>query len=342
MVVAMATGACRRDSAAAIKCVVVVLPLVPVTPTVVSFCAQAGGGGKAAIGSPGTLRSYSQRESSDQLAAAWPAIFGRSLPMAERSSLPRLAALAIGLGLVGMPSLAQAQIVNLLYEARDAKEGFSGRVAGGATWLSGNATSLQLQGGTLLRLRHDRHLVLAMADGAFGVANDTTFIDRQLGHLRYRADVVGPFQLEAFVQASRNPFRRRVVRTVFGAGPRMEIFDGPVLWAAVGVAYMPEYERLSEGDFPDSGAIDWHHRVSTYLSHTVVIDERLKLSNTWYVQPAVDAIDNLRAFSDLSLELKVWPSVALTLTYALQLDTLPPASVRPVDVDRRLTASWTF
>lgn len=255
-----------------------------------------------------------------------------------RHGLAVLAAFALFL----LSAPARAQIVNLLYEAHGAPDGFSGRIAGGGTWLSGNADNLQVQGATLLRYRHERHLVLAMASGAYGVAGDKPFIDRQMGHLRYRVDVVGPFQLEAFVQGDRNALRRRVVRAVFGGGPRLEIFDGPILGAALGVAYMPEYERFSEGDFPDSGAIRWHHRVSTYLSHVVTIDPKLKLMHTLYMQPAADDFDNLRAFADLSLEVKVWESVALTLTHSLQLDTLPPASVRSVDADRRLSVAWTF
>lgn len=256
----------------------------------------------------------------------------RGLPLAA------LAALALSL----VAPRADAQIVNLLYEAHGAPEGFSGRIAGGGTWLSGNADNLQVQGATLFRYRHDRHLFLAMGSGAYGIAGDNAFIDRQMGHLRYRVEVLGPVQLEAFAQGDRNALRRRVVRAVFGGGPRVEIFDGSVLRTAVGVAYMPEYERFSEGDFPDSEAIRWHHRVSTYLSNVIAIDPKLKLAHTLYMQPAADDLDNLRAFADLSLEVQIWESVSLTLTHSLQLDTLPPASVRSVDADRRLSLAWTF
>jgi len=237
---------------------------------------------------------------------------------------------------------ARAQIVNVLNEARDVKPGLSGRLAAGGKWQSGNAESIQADGTALMRYRAGRHLAIGLGSTAYGIANDATLADRQLGHLRYRLDLIGRLQGEAFVQGDRNSLRRRTVRTVFGLGPRFELFDGPVLWAAIGLAYMPEYERLGEGSFADSGAVRWNHRSSAYLSHSVVVTDRVKVMNTLIAQPAFDAIENLRAFSDLSLELALWSTVTLTFTHTLQLDTEPPESVRPVDAERKLTFAWSF
>lgn len=249
------------------------------------------------------------------------------------------ATLALGM-LAARPALGQ--IVNVLHQARDAPRAFSGRATGAGKWLSGNTNQLLLEASLLLRYRHERHLWMLVGSGAFGINDGEEFVNKDTVHARYRVDIELPFQLESFVQNDRNPFRRRVTRTVFGGGPRVQLFDGPVLWVSAGVSYMPELERLGEGDFPDAGARRWHHRVSVYTTHEVTVTERLRVAHALFVQPAIDDIDNVRAFSELVFSLEVWREISLLFSQTLQLDTVPPVAVRPVDADRRLSLAWSF
>jgi len=244
---------------------------------------------------------------------------------------------------LGLPATASAQIVNVLNEVpAEPEEGFGGRVATSGKWLSGNVDQVEIEGALSLRYRYQRHLWLVFGNGAFGQVNGQRTINKNTGHVRYRVEVVGPLQLEAFVQTDRNQFRRRVARTVFGGGPRVELMSGPVMWLALGLSYMPELEKLSEGPFVDSGVSRWHQRLSIYNNTTVRLNERIALLFTVYAQPAFDAIDNLRAFSDLSFRFTIWRGLQLTLSHNLQLDTKPPDTVKPVDVDRRMTLSFLW
>ena len=253
--------------------------------------------------------------------------------------------------LAAWPSIASAQIVNTLHQARDAPEGFSGRVAGSGKWLSGNTEQLELDASAILRVRHERHLVMLLGSAALGIRGDgDRFLDKEMGHLRYRVDLYRPLQAEAFVQVDRNPFRRRVVRSVFGLGPRVEIFEGPVLFGAVGVAYMPEYEEIGDSDPQEAdgpapaaaGSGRRQHRISSYLNTAVQLHPRLRLGHTLYLQPAIDDWRDLRAFSDLGFEVTIWKGLSLVLSHSLQLDTRPPLEVRPVDSDRRLSLALSF
>ncbi|MEQ9323701.1 MAG: DUF481 domain-containing protein, partial [Polyangiaceae bacterium] len=136
---------------------------------------------------------------------------------------------------LGLSSPCSAQIVNVLNETpSDADDGFGGRVATSGKWVSGNVDQTEIEGSLSLRYRYDRHLWLLFGSGAFGQLNGERSVNKNTAHFRYRVDVTGPLQLEAFVQTDRNEFRRRKSRTVFGGGPRVELIRGPVMWLAVG------------------------------------------------------------------------------------------------------------
>lgn len=255
-------------------------------------------------------------------------------------ALRAFAALLAGVWILTTRSAA-AQIVNVLEEAADTGQGITGKTNVGSQWLSGNTESLQFTGSGLVRHRSERHLTLLMLSATYGEQGDKAFIDQETGHARHRYDLALPLQLEAFVQGDRNPFRRRVLRVVFGAGPRLQLLHGPLVWSSVGLSYMPEHERFGGGAHPDAHQRRWRHRLSSYLSHVVNVGD-WQASTTVYLQPALDELESLRAFADLSLEWKVRGNVSLAASYALQLDTRPPASVRQIDGNRQLSVSWTF
>ncbi len=236
---------------------------------------------------------------------------------------------------------ASAQIVNVLQEASNVGGGTSGKLNAGTSWLNGNTESLELKGDGIVRHRHERHLWLLMAQAKYGEASGKAYLDQELSHARYRLQVSGPLQWEAFTQIDRNPFRRRVLRFLLGTGPRLQLLAGPSVWTAVGLAYMPEYERLRRDDFPDSGTERWRHRLSSYLTHVVALG-RFKASTTVYLQPDMADWENVRAFGDLSVEYSLVESVSLAISHSLQLDTHPPDGVRPADLHRALSLAWTF
>lgn len=250
--------------------------------------------------------------------------------------------IVVALGVILLvASSAQAQIVNVLEEGADVQQGLSGKTNVGSQWLSGNTATLQFTGSALVRHRAKRHLDLLMLSASYGEQRDEVFLDQEVGHARHRYDLALPWQLEAFVQGDRNPFRRRVLRVVIGAGPRLQLLDGPAVWTSVGLSYMPEYERLSGGEWSDANTTRWRHRLSSYLSYVASVGD-WKASSTLFLQPAIGAFGNLRAFGDLSIEFRMRQNVSIAVSYSLQLDTRPPASVRPVDANRQLSISWTF
>jgi hypothetical protein len=241
-------------------------------------------------------------------------------------------ALAALVASCAMSRPAEAQITNVLNKARNAEpDGVSYVLTGRLDWRSGNVNRVDVAGDTTFIGQSAPHLVLVSANGQFAVQDEERIISRHLEHARYRLTVYGPFELEAFVQHDFNQFRRRAVRVVFGTGPRVVIpIPGP-LDQAFGLAYMPEYEVLSEGDYADSGVMRWHHRLSAYSSTSVDITNRIQLAGTIFVQPALNRITNARMFGELGFNFGIWGPLSITASWVIQLDTEPPESVRPTD-----------
>lgn len=243
----------------------------------------------------------------------------------------------IALGVFLAPTVALAQITNVLNTVREHDEdGAAFVLAGALDWRSGNSDKLEVSGATTFIGKTGPHLVLVSANGELALRNDERFIARHLEHGRYRISVVGPLQLEAFVQHDFNEFRRRAIRIVFGAGPRLVLPLPAPLEQAFGLSYMPEYEELSVGAFADSGVTRWHHRVSAYSSTSVRFTDRLRLDFTLYGQPALEEFTNARMFGELGFSIQVMGPLSVNLSWVMQLDTKPPESIRPVDSVRKV------
>lgn len=261
--------------------------------------------------------------------------------------MTRTAALLAGLFGVTMTSPAAAQIVNVLdsIEANGGvpTDGFAGALEGAGSWRSGNVDVLDLSVAGNLGYRSGRHLVFVVGKAAYGFKKPERYVNRDLEHLRYRFDVIGPLSVEAFVQHDRDEFRRRALRGLFGVGPRVELLSIRRMDLALGVAFMPEFEQLSDQEgVSDSGLERWTLRGSSYLRSDIRIDERLSLDHTVFLQPALDEWTNIRVFSELGFEVDLWTHFSLRLSYVLQVDSQPPDTVLPADAQRKLALKAGF
>lgn len=262
--------------------------------------------------------------------------------MRRRLSTALCVALAIAVVIL-CPAPAEAQVANVLNRVpADMADGPSADVSFTGEWRSGNIDLIKLQAQMTLRYRYGRHLWMLSAQSNFAVRSGDRFINNDLQHIRYRVTIVGPFELEAFGQHDRNEFRRRELRGLLGIGPRIVALTGEPMSLALGLAYMPEYEALSEGEFTDSGLARWRHRLSSYMSIATKVFERIELGLTVFGQPAVEDFLNVRFLSQLSAAVRIVGPLKFGLSYTLQFDTEPPDTVRPADANRRILVTASF
>ncbi len=234
---------------------------------------------------------------------------------------------------------ARAQIVNVLPAAARDADGVSASGQVGVDWRTG-ATDLQLlSGGARLAYRRGRHTAILIAEGETGERAGERFASHQFQHLRYRGRLAPWLHAEAFAQRETNEFRRLALRGLLGMGLRAErrLEDAGLL--ALGVAYMPERERLRDGPEPDAGAKSSFQRLSSYASLQWTPSKGVTLSHTSFVQPRLNALEDWRALSETSVTAPVSARVSLRLSLTVTHDSTPPAGINKTDTRTRTAVS---
>ncbi|EYF04214.1 DUF481 domain-containing protein [Chondromyces apiculatus] len=239
---------------------------------------------------------------------------------------------------------AEAQIVNVqpLIGGDSEKKGLSLTFEGSADVRRGNTNLTSLSGSAVGQYRRGRHLVFMLVRGDFGAAADTTIVNKDLEHLRYRIDLPQPFSLEAFVQHDRDAFRRLALRALVGIGPRIHVIRWEKFEAALGTAYMLENEELAMGAFSDSGQGTLANRISSYVVLSTRLSDSLQASATIYLQPRIERVTDVRVLHESSLLAKATKLLSLKLTMTSAFDAEPPAGVAPLDTTMKGSLLATF
>jgi len=226
-----------------------------------------------------------------------------------------------------------AQVVNVqpLLAKGHGTRGLTLQMDGAIDYRVGNVELLQVSGRVVTQYRTGRHLIFVLGQGEFGTNAKGTFINRLLGHLRYRLTLRRALDAEVFVQVDRDLFRRVSLRALGGAGLRLRVINTEHVRIAFGLAAMVEYEELRGDDKPDAGWTSTMQRVSSYATVAVPLGPRLSVQETVYVQPRIGAPNDLRVFEEL--ELLTRPTNVLTIRLAAMLayDAVPPIGVETFD-----------
>lgn len=235
----------------------------------------------------------------------------------------------------GADGRAHAGIVNVQSAlATEAKEGVSGSVTGSVDWQTGNRERLLFRLAPVIRLRAGKHLLIGMANGDYLRENDDL---RVFEHLRYRYQFNKRWIGEVFAQHEYNEKRLLLLRALVGMGVRYQILDCKKTQIGVGVAYMAEYEVLKEdadfGPVPEYESPLFNNRLSSYITGSYEVDDRVQLAQTLYVQPLITDLADIRLFSESAVTLRITKALLFRTSLVLSYDHKPPdyGGVKPLD-----------
>jgi hypothetical protein len=250
---------------------------------------------------------------------------------ASGSNSARAGAVAVGI-VISAAGTAGAQITNVQpLIGRDDTQGFSGAVEGAADWRTGNTGLLLLSESGLARYRTGDHLVFLVERAEFGLQAGEDFVNKNFEHLRYRFEAWDLVGLETFAQHDSDEFRRLALRVLWGAGPRFRLFGSRNGDLFLGVAYMLEFERLSEGPEADSGDEKLSHRLSSYLAATFFQDAPVGGGLAVYAQPRLDWMTDVRVLVDAEIVVKASDSLAFKTAFSATWDSEPPDGLDRLD-----------
>jgi hypothetical protein len=261
----------------------------------------------------------------------------------SRWPLSRLAPRLLALATLVSATPVQAQISNVQpLLAKEAEPGLSTAIEGSADWRTGNVSLWAFSGSLITRYRRGRHLLFFLGRGEETLSGGDRILFKHLEHLRYRVDLVGPMQMEAFGQIEQDQGRRMWPRALIGGGPRLAILGSNAIDLAVAAAYMLEYQHLRPVGELDDGNNEIAHRLSTYIVLTVRASNILKLGETFYVQPRFDDVGDLRLLSESELLVTITDHVALKSTLYMAYDSSPPLGIQRLDTGLKTTLQASF
>ena len=234
--------------------------------------------------------------------------------------------------IICIASAANAGIVNVQsILATEAKPGISGAIALSADWRTGNTDLLVASAAPIARYRAGRNLLVGIVRGEIGRSRGADIIFKTFEHLRYRYTLSRFIDGELFGQHEFDKFRRLKLRALVGMGPKVTLTKSKRFHAAVGVAYMLEYEQLRDDGASDSGQSELQHRASNYITGSFEIDERVQAIETFYIQPRLTDAGDIRLLNESQLVVKLTKKVSLTTTFTLSYDRRPPDTIEKLD-----------
>jgi len=186
------------------------------------------------------------------------------------------------------------------------------------------------------------HQLFAVGRGAFDWTEDVRISNEGLLHLRLttrRRDRVSP---EAFTQANYDRSRLLDWRGLLGGGVRVGLAEGENARVALGVGYMFEREELDLELSAEHPTETSHHRLTSYLTASVEPREGVAIASTAYVQPRLDAWDDVRILGQNRLAVSILGPLTLDVTFDLGYDARPPDGTESLDTTLRTGIGVTF
>ena len=258
-------------------------------------------------------------------------------------------------------TVSEAQINTEKLRSKNATEGVSGNVGTSVILRQGNVNRLRVDAS--FRVQHEtlqnantntattggekttKQLMFIVGELTFAekdTANGTeVFINRSFTHARYGYMIWPSFGPEVFSQIQYNQSIRLQFRALGGLGLRWAAFESEFADLYLGSGYMFEHEVL---DVAEPNVETNHHRLTNYASLSVkLLDNKIGLLNTAYIQPRVDELSDYRFISDSILSFVVTKNLSLGVVFNLRYDSEPPPEVEEkLDIELKNTIRFSF
>jgi len=177
--------------------------------------------------------------------------------------------------------------------------------------------------------RYDSFLVLKKDERK---TNTVKWNDATMAHARFVLKNDSIYDVEMFVQHSKNPFRRYLQRDVLGAGARITMNDQARLGLGV----------LSENEEDLNNLKTRTERLASYFHNDYEISENTDFNLTVYYQPSLDSGEDFKASVIGALDFKVNEKFKVTLQYNTFYDSRPPATAVKRDEGIATNFSYSF
>ncbi len=238
---------------------------------------------------------------------------------------------------IPMPALAiiNAEDLDLSID----EDGVAGKLGFSVNGSSGNSNRLNGEANGHLIWRHAQHTEMLVGSISYGKSRGVRNSNKSFAHLRHRYAWSKAWDLEGFTQAQQDEFARLKLRVLLGGGVRWTYQNhGLVGHIGLGGFFEREALRAAAGLAPTSQL--W--RGNSYLALKYAFNDRVRLQNTLYYQPAWKDTADYRLLDDAALNVALSDSLDLKLVLEISQDSRPPAGVKSTDINYKTGLSFRF
>lgn len=173
-----------------------------------------------------------------------------------------------------------------------------------------------------IQFKTTKSLYLCLGEYNLTKGSGTDFQNAGVLHFRYNYKFLDNLTGEMFTQSQYNKMLKVKHRWLIGGGPRSKLVGGDDFRLYGAILYMFEIEELLESE-----VINRDHRLSSYLSLTVRIQNNLRLINTTYFQPKIANFKDHRVMSQTNLNLRISKHFTFVVSYVFGFDKFPATGI---------------
>lgn len=224
--------------------------------------------------------------------------------------------------LLGFQSLGQ--VVMIENQRTNPKEGWSGSNDFHFNFTRNTKDVYQLSNRLRIQYAKDRHLFFIMSEIDFVKAGDSEFLNNGYEHMRYNFaldSVKQRFVIEVFRQSQFNRIQMIKLRSLYGAGIRVNAIQNDTAMLIFGVTPMAEFEYLT--DYTENRDI----RMSAYLATDWQFSPSIGFNAIMYYQPTFRWIQDYRMSIESGLRFRINSYLSYIVNYSLVYDEFPPEGI---------------
>ena len=239
--------------------------------------------------------------------------------------------------------VSYGQIVDIQSEVnKKVENGFSAVAMASWDRRTGSSDLSAATGSFLGRYRSDEHLLLAIYNEEFGKKSGVKFQESRFQHLRYRYDFTSLLAGEVFAQEDFDRFRGYSSRRLFGAGPLLRLVDTKRRVLYTGLAYMKEYETLTQENALSNGDTKKEtSRASFSVAYLENLSETASINASIYYQPSLES-DDARSSVSIGAAFSLTDRLSYVFSGIWTKDTDPPLGIAQSELATKNGLKFVF
>ena len=216
-----------------------------------------------------------------------------------------------------IPSFMYSEaIVNVEDLRRDGEKGFFANLSGSLNFSRGNRNRDSFSIQSSLDYNIDNLETFFVVKRSQKKINKSNYDSATLAHLRLNFLFDKDPSLEAFIQYSKNPFRKFNKRELIGLGARFNLENN--FKAGIGI--------INENEEDLSAISDNTLRLSSYFHSEFLIDENIVFDLSAFLQPGISSFNDYKATLIGQFDFHVNDNFKISLQYNTFYDSKPPSN----------------